>query len=111
MYRGSQAGAPPFSTGQSSRKNAGTSAPAPRHQTPGDRDLDGDDFSDEVSKEIFASYICRSQEKGLDHPGDIAEAASLAAIPLPPCDYPLFDSLPAEVVDAGKLSKLQLEGE
>lgn len=33
-----------------------------------------------------------------------------SAIKLPPSTYPLFDSLPAAVVDQGKLSKLQLEG-
>lgn len=33
-----------------------------------------------------------------------------SAIKLPHTDYPLFDSLPASVVDTGKLSELQLEG-
>jgi hypothetical protein len=36
--------------------------------------------------------------------------ANCSAIPLPPSDYPLWDSLPAEVVEQGKLSQLQLEG-
>jgi hypothetical protein len=36
--------------------------------------------------------------------------ANRSAIPLPPSDYPLWDSLPAEVVEQGKLSQLQLEG-
>ena len=45
----------------------------------------------------------------MEHPGDIFEAASLAAINLPPTDFPLWDSLPAEVVDKGLLSRLQLE--
>lgn len=31
-------------------------------------------------------------------------------IQLPETTYPLFDSLPASVVDTGKLSQLQLEG-
>ena len=46
----------------------------------------------------------------MPHPGDIAEAASLSTIQLPRSDYPLFDSLPADIVDNGKLSRLQLEG-
>jgi hypothetical protein len=33
-----------------------------------------------------------------------------SAIALPPSDYPLFDALPARLVDEGLLSKLQLEG-
>lgn len=44
------------------------------------------------------------------HPGDIAEAASLASIDLPPAKYPLFDALGEDFVSSGKLSKLQLEG-
>ena len=31
-------------------------------------------------------------------------------IQLPETSYPLFDSLPASIVDTGKLSQLQLEG-
>ena len=38
------------------------------------------------------------------------EAASLASIPLPPATYPLVDAIGDDVVDGGKLSKLQLEG-
>lgn len=33
-----------------------------------------------------------------------------SAIPLPPSSYPLFDAYPEAVVQAGKLSQLQLEG-
>ncbi len=33
-----------------------------------------------------------------------------SAIPLPDSTYPLWDSLPEETVDKGKLSQLQLEG-
>ena len=44
------------------------------------------------------------------HPGDIAEAASLASIELPAARYPLFDAFGDEFVETGKLSKLQLEG-
>jgi hypothetical protein len=49
-------------------------------------------------------------QRGIEHPGDIAEAASLASIPLPPATYPLVDAIGDDVVDGGKLSKLQLEG-
>ena len=49
-------------------------------------------------------------QRGKIHPGDIAEAASLASIELPAAKYPLFDALGAEFVETGKLSKLQLEG-
>uniref|UniRef100_A0A383VKE6 UBA domain-containing protein n=1 Tax=Tetradesmus obliquus TaxID=3088 RepID=A0A383VKE6_TETOB len=71
-----------------------------------------EDFgSDEqISKQVFQTYECKSIGKGKPHAGDIAEPSSLSAIPLPPSDYPLWDSLPAEVVEQGKLSQLQLEG-
>jgi hypothetical protein len=46
----------------------------------------------------------------VEHPGDIAEAASLAAIDLPRSSYPLWDSLPTDLVEGGGLSALQLEG-
>ncbi|WIA22798.1 hypothetical protein OEZ86_009751 [Tetradesmus obliquus] len=71
-----------------------------------------EDFgSDEqISKQVFQTYECKSIGKGKPHAGDIAEPSSLSAIPLPPSDYPLWDSLPPEVVEQGKLSQLQLEG-
>ena len=49
-------------------------------------------------------------QRGIEHPGDIAEAASLASISLPPATYPLYDALGEDIVDGGGLSKLQLEG-
>ena len=52
----------------------------------------------------------RDAQRGIEHPGDIAEAASLGSIDLPPAKYPLFDAIRDELVDTGKLSKLQLEG-
>jgi hypothetical protein len=33
--------------------------------------------SESVSKEVFSSYVCRSIDRGREHPGDISEAASL----------------------------------
>ncbi|ACO64342.1 predicted protein [Micromonas commoda] len=51
-----------------------------------------------------------SPQRGIEHPGDIAEAASLSSIALPPLTYPLFDTLGDDIVATGKLSKLQLEG-
>lgn len=76
----------------------------------------GDEFvetvAEELSREVFATYTCRSSAAGhgQPHPGDIAEPSSLAAIPLPPTDYPLWDSLGGAVAAQGKLSQLQLEG-
>ena len=52
---------------------------------------------------------CRTVSRGIEHPGDIFEAASLSAIELPKTEFPLFESLPPDVVDKGLLSKLQLE--
>ena len=52
----------------------------------------------------------RRAQRGRVHPGDIAEAASLASIDLPPAKYPLFDAIGDDFVETGKLSKLQLEG-
>ena len=59
---------------------------------------------------MFNLDICSHAQRGKIHPGDIAEAASLASIELPAAKYPLFDSLGDDFVEAGKLSKLQLEG-
>eukprot|EP00892_Ulva_mutabilis_P003294 jgi/Ulvmu1/1336/UM011_0064.1 len=66
--------------------------------------------SEQVSTEIFASYECKSIDRGIVHPGDIAEPASLSAISLPTNDYPIWESVGDEIVNTGKLSKLQLEG-
>lgn len=61
--------------------------------------------------QIFTTYECRSSaDRGVPHPGDIAEPASLSAIPLPPSAYPLWDALPPDVVASGKLSQLQVGG-
>eukprot|EP00775_Hariotina_reticulata_P007699 gene7699-7898_t len=73
-------------------------------------DEDIHETGEQLSKEIFTSYVCKSIQRGRPHAGDIAEASSLSAIPLPPSGYPLWDALPCEVVDHGKLSQLQLEG-
>jgi hypothetical protein len=90
-------------------------------------------LAENVTKEIFTSYVCKSIDRGKPHPGDIAEASSLrcqtlwvlcshgciqpmtrlffhSAIQLPPSTYPLCDSIPAPIVEDGKLSSLQLEG-
>ncbi|KAI7844526.1 hypothetical protein COHA_001884 [Chlorella ohadii] len=71
----------------------------------------GETVAEQVSLEVFSVYECRSAaaQHGKAHPGDIAEPASLAAIPLPPSDYPLWDAL-GGVASGGKLSCLQLEG-
>ncbi|GFR47433.1 hypothetical protein Agub_g9153, partial [Astrephomene gubernaculifera] len=68
-------------------------------------------LAESATKQVFSSYVCRTiTDRGLPHPGDVAEASSLAAVPLPPTSYPLWDSLPSELVRSGKLSRLQLEG-
>ena len=64
--------------------------------------------SEQVSRDIFSPY--KSSERGITHPGDIAEPASLAAIRLPANSYPVFESLTDGIVDSGKLSALQIEG-
>ncbi|DBA97285.1 hypothetical protein WJX77_012218 [Trebouxia sp. C0004] len=66
--------------------------------------------SEALSKNVFSSYVCTSVKIGVPHPGHIAEPTSLSAIALPATSYPLWDSIPANVVDSGKLSQLQLEG-
>lgn len=90
--------------------------------------------SEALSKNVFSSYVCTSVRNGVPHPGDIAEPTSLrygmgfarapilhlplglqqglvcSAIALPATSYPLWDSIPADVVNSGKLSQLQLEG-
>lgn len=70
----------------------------------------GETVAEQVSREVFAVYQCHSAagQHGIEHPGDIAEPSSLAAIPLPPSDYPLWETL-GDVAAAGKLSCLQLE--
>ncbi|KAK3286832.1 hypothetical protein CYMTET_5621 [Cymbomonas tetramitiformis] len=76
-------------------------------------DVGGDEtVSEEVSKHVFSSYVCQGLASGLgiDHPGEISEASSLSAISLPPSSYPLWDALPEDIVNSGKLSRLQLEG-
>ena len=62
-----------------------------------------------VSAEVFSTYKS-GLSVGIEHPGDICEAASLSAITLPSSTYNLFDALPPTVVEEGRLSKLQLEG-
>lgn len=73
-------------------------------------DLDWEEGAGEgLGWEVFQPYRCGSTSQGRPHPGDIAEPASLAAIPLPHNDYPL-DALPAQLIGSGALSSLQLEG-
>jgi hypothetical protein len=66
--------------------------------------------SESVSKQVFATYVCKSVQHGQPHPGDIAESSSLAAVPLPKSTYPLWDAIPEDIISSGKLSQLQLEG-
>ncbi|GIL79152.1 hypothetical protein Vretifemale_8504, partial [Volvox reticuliferus] len=74
-------------------------------------DVGDEGLAESATKQVFSSYVCRTiTDRGMSHPGDVAEASSLAAVPLPPSKYPLWDSLPPELVSSGKLSTLQLEG-
>ncbi|KAK9798140.1 hypothetical protein WJX73_007295 [Symbiochloris irregularis] len=85
----------------------------PQSNPEDERGVGGDEsVSEAVSKNVFASYkpSCSAIDRGIIHPGDIAEATSLSAIKLPETTYPLWDSIPAGVIDSGKLSQLQLEG-
>lgn len=55
------------------------------------------------------TYVCKSLSEGCPHPGEIVEPASLAAVLLPPLNYPILDSLKHQV-EKGMISQLQLEG-
>ncbi|MEW5313763.1 MAG: hypothetical protein WDW38_005303 [Sanguina aurantia] len=86
------------------------SAYAQATQAAADAETGHDDHDDSATKQVFANYSSSICDRGIEHPGDIAESSSLCAIALPPTTYPLWDSIPAAIVDAGKLSRLQLEG-
>lgn len=64
------------------------------------------------SEDVFSTYVCCSlNHKSIQpHPGDIVEAGCLAAQLLPTAKYGLFEAVPKELVESGKLSDLQLEG-
>lgn len=47
-------------------------------------------------------YENRSIAQGKEHPGNIVESSSLAAVALPDATYPLFDALPSPVVEEGE---------
>lgn len=61
-------------------------------------------------KQVFSAYQCKSlgHIQGLQHPGNISESASLAAVQLPPNDYKLC--LSNDLITSGRLSSLQVEG-
>ncbi|XP_076442125.1 uncharacterized protein LOC143281076 isoform X2 [Babylonia areolata] len=74
-------------------------------------DIAQEGLQESTSEEVFSTYKHRDVVKGcLPHPGDIVEAAPLAALDLPNEYYPITDSLPPEAITEGKLSCLQLEG-
>jgi len=66
--------------------------------------------AEQLRERVFNAYVCRSLDRGRPHPSEVFEPSTLADASLPKCEYPLWDALPAEVVDGGKLSQLQLEG-
>ncbi|XP_071502207.1 uncharacterized protein [Diadema antillarum] len=64
-----------------------------------------------VSEEVFSLYKATTLIPGvIKHPGDIVEAATLSAVPLPKATYNLAASVPDTIIQGGKLSDLQLEG-
>lgn len=52
--------------------------PPPQGQPPR-QDVEGGDesVSEALSKDVFSTYVCRSLQRGIPHPGDIAEASGL----------------------------------
>ncbi|PIK62947.1 hypothetical protein BSL78_00074 [Apostichopus japonicus] len=73
--------------------------------------LSEEGLEENISAEVFSSYKARVIIPGaIIHPGDIVEASSLAAVPLPRPTYNLAASIPCELIEGGKLSSLQLEG-
>ncbi|XP_022100278.1 protein FORGETTER 1-like [Acanthaster planci] len=75
------------------------------------QDVSDEGVQETLSKEVFTKYQSSDLIPGAkEHPGDIVEAASLAAVPLPKAIYDLAASIPPELITEGKLSRLQLEG-
>eukprot|EP00208_Stichococcus_sp_RCC1054_P000099 CAMPEP_0206143488 /NCGR_PEP_ID=MMETSP1473-20131121/20743_1 /ASSEMBLY_ACC=CAM_ASM_001109 /TAXON_ID=1461547 /ORGANISM="Stichococcus sp, Strain RCC1054" /LENGTH=921 /DNA_ID=CAMNT_0053538919 /DNA_START=201 /DNA_END=2963 /DNA_ORIENTATION=+ len=100
-----------------------TQAPSPAQPVPaqqlqqqqqprsaGDQAGEDESVSEALSKDVFSTYVCRSLQRGIPHPGDIAEASGLSACLLPKSEYPLFDAITDSIVESGRLSQLQLEG-
>ncbi len=43
--------------------------------------VEGDEAAGEAAtKQVFTPYVCRTIDRGIPHPGDVAEAASLAYV-------------------------------
>ncbi|XP_033638096.1 protein FORGETTER 1-like [Asterias rubens] len=75
------------------------------------QDVSDEGVQETLSEEVFTKYQSRDLIPGARiHPGDIVEAASLAAIPLPKPTYDLAASIPRDLITTGKFSRLQLEG-
>ena len=66
---------------------------------------DSDAVGATLNSEVFINYAPTHPNAGPPHPGDVSEAASLAASPAPHCSYPVLEP----IVAGGKLSNLQLE--
>lgn len=62
---------------------------------------------DKIETQVFAPYVVRRLTGGPDHPADIVEAASMAAVVPPPATY--RPHLPLNVITDKKLSIIQLE--
>lgn len=70
-----------------------TQAPSPAQPVPaqqlqqqqqprsaGDQAGEDESVSEALSKDVFSTYVCRSLQRGIPHPGDIAEASGLRYI-------------------------------
>ena len=103
--------APRSVTPASAREPMEHSAPAFAGTAPGGAD-EVEASEAERDTEIYDDYSCRSLCFGVPHPSEIAEPRGLASVSLPAPSYPLRDSLDRcnNIVDAGLLSSLQLEG-
>ncbi|EDQ86658.1 uncharacterized protein MONBRDRAFT_28079 [Monosiga brevicollis MX1] len=84
--------------------------PAPVKSAERQQEEEGQEEEGHDLSEVFVPYRPQETGWGKPHPAQIVEPASLASVHLPKATYPLRKSLPASVIDDGKLSALQLEG-
>ena len=51
--------------------------PQQQRQDAADQGGGDESVSEALSKDVFSTYVCRSLQRGIQHPGDIAEASGL----------------------------------